>query len=136
MSIASYTDFLHAARTQDQPQRLLFVFAAGELPEQADAAQRAAYAAGHGGAIAPLMCVDKSPDELSDFAALREEAEGQRLGRRWQLMFAASLSGRGGQGPGEVEIDRQLHRMVEGLRHGRLQGLLAFDREGELLVLR
>ncbi len=57
LPINSFSDFLLAARQQDQPQRLLFVFARAELPEQASQEERARFEAGQGGALAPLMCV-------------------------------------------------------------------------------
>lgn len=50
MDISSFDDLLHAARAQPEPQRLLFVFAAAELPDDATPAQRARFAAGQGGA--------------------------------------------------------------------------------------
>ena len=70
MDISSFDDLLQAARMQPEPQRLLFVFAAVELPDDATPAQRARFEAGQGGALVPLMCVDKTPQELASFEAL------------------------------------------------------------------
>lgn len=120
-----------AAEAQLQPQRLLFVFAGSELPEDADAAQRAAFAAGRGGALAPLMCVDKAPEELQGFAALR--AEAAQAGPPWQVLFAAGLSGRRGAPPDATQIDAGLRQLVERVRQGRIEGLLALDRDGNSL---
>ncbi len=53
---------------------LLFVFMRAELPEDNTPEQRQRFAAGAGGALVPLMCVDKTPGELSTFAALAEES--------------------------------------------------------------
>ena len=36
-----------------------------ELPDDATPAQRARFEAGQGGALVPLMCVDKTPQELA-----------------------------------------------------------------------
>ncbi|MGE4477305.1 MAG: ribonucleotide reductase subunit alpha, partial [Stutzerimonas sp.] len=36
----SFDHLLHAARQQTEPQRLLFVFAVAELPDDASAAER------------------------------------------------------------------------------------------------
>ena len=69
-NITNFDDLLQAARTQSQPQRLLFVFAGAELPADASAEQRAQFEAGEGGELAPLMCVDKAADELTGFDAL------------------------------------------------------------------
>ena len=41
MSISSFDDLLQMARQQKEPQRLLFVFAGAELPQESTAAQRA-----------------------------------------------------------------------------------------------
>ncbi|MDN3576423.1 ribonucleotide reductase subunit alpha [Chitinimonas viridis] len=129
LPINSFSDFLLAAKQQDQPQRLLFVFARAELPEQASLEERARFDAGQGGTLAPLMCVDKLPEEIGDFVQLRTESE--QMGPSWQLLFAASLAGRGGKAPGSAEAEPHLNRMIEAIKQGRVQQLLAFDRQGE-----
>ena len=40
MEISSFDDLIEAARAQPEPQRLLFVFAAVELPDDASAARK------------------------------------------------------------------------------------------------
>jgi hypothetical protein len=70
MNITNFDDLLQAAAMQHEPQRLLFVFAGKELPDDATLAQRVRFEAGQGGALVPLMCVDKAPQELASFAAL------------------------------------------------------------------
>jgi len=66
-NISSFADLLREARQQPEPQRLLFVFAGAALPDDSTPEQRRRYAAGAGGALVPLMCVDKAPDELRSF---------------------------------------------------------------------
>ena len=106
MDISSFDDLLHAARAQPEPQRLLFVFAAAELPDDATPAQRARFAAGQGGALVPLMCVDKTPQELPSFSALVEEArQFTAPGHDWALVFAAALSGTLNQVPTSASND-------------------------------
>ena len=83
MSIASFDDLLHAARRETEPQRLLLVFTTAELPGEATPDQRARFELGEGGALTPLMCVDKSPEELRSFDELREES--RRAGPRWDM---------------------------------------------------
>jgi len=127
-SIESFGDLLRAARAQAQPQQLLFVFAGAELPAGASAAQRAAFEAGEGGELVPLMCVDKPATELRSFEALAEEAA--RAGPPWAVVFSAALSGRSGQPPSAADTDAALQHMVEAIKAGRLDGFLPFGRDG------
>jgi hypothetical protein len=68
LNISTFDDLLRAAREQPEPQRLLFVFAGAELPEDSTPEQRRRFAAGAGGALIPLMYVDKTPEELGTFS--------------------------------------------------------------------
>jgi len=133
MNIETFDQLLAAARAQPTPQRLLMVFAGAELSADASPAQRAAFEAGVGGELTPLMCVDKSPAELASFAALCEEA--RRIGPPWQLVFAAALSGRPGQLLDEQAAEAPLQQMVEAVRTGRLAGLIPFDTQGNAVQL-
>jgi hypothetical protein len=128
MDITTFDDLLLAARQQPDPQRLLLVFACASLPPDASAAQRAEFEAGEGGELAPLMCVDKDPHALADFAALVAEAEA--LGPPWTLVFAAALSGRSPLPPSESQVDAALQQMVEAVRGGDVARYLPFDRRG------
>lgn len=122
-----FQHLLNAAAAQPEPQRLLFVFAAAELPADASPAQRADFIAGRGGALAPQMCVDKSPAELSDFRQLCDEA--LRAGPPWQVVFIAGMDASGGA----ARTDQALARMVDRIRQGHFDGLLALDRDGGIL---
>ena len=97
MNISNFDDLLRAARGQPEPQRLLFVFAHADLPEDSTPEQCARFQAGEGGALIPQMSVDKSPDELRTFAALVEES--RQFGGEWAVVFVAGLSGRDGRAP-------------------------------------
>lgn len=130
-TMPTFDQLLQAAAAQAEPQRLLFVFARAELPDDATPAQRRDFAAGSGGSLAPLMCVDKSPQELTGFDAL--VAESQQAGPPWQVMFAAGLAGRNGQPPSQRHVDQALQTMVERVRGGMLAGLLALAPSGEPL---
>lgn len=133
MSISSFEDLLHAAREQPQPQRLLFVFAEAALPDDCTPEQRARYCAGQGGALIPLMSVDKRPDDLSTFAALVEES--RQFGRDWAIVFVASLSGRDGHAPSSAEADRSLRRMIESIQAGAIASFVPFNRLGQPVLL-
>ncbi len=133
MGIASFDDLLRAARMQPDPQRLLFVFAGAELPEDCTPEQRARFQQGEGGALVPLMSVDKTPEELSGFAALAEES--RQFGRDWSVVFVAALSGRNGRAPGPADAGRSLDRMIEAIKAGAVASFLPFDRQGRPLLL-
>lgn len=128
-NIENFDDLLRAARAQPQPQRLLFVFAGAELPEGSSAEQRARYEAGAGGALAPLMCVDKATDELTTFAALVEESRA--AGPEWALVFVAALAGKGGRAPTSKDAEVPLEQMVDAIKAGTHGAYLSFDRRGQ-----
>ena len=132
MNISSFDDLLRAAREQSEPQRLLFVFANAELPDDSTPEQRARFEAGQGGALTPLMSVDKTPEELGSFAALVEES--REFGRDWAIVFVASLSGRDGRAPTSEEAERSLHRMIESIKTGSFGSFIPFDRQGQPML--
>jgi hypothetical protein len=133
MDITTFDELLQAARRQADPQRLLLVFAGATLPDAATAEQRARFEAGEGGELAPLMCVDKDPQALADFATLR--AESETLGPRWTLVFAAALSGRAPLPPSDAQVDSALQAMVEAVRQGDIGRFVPFDRQGQAVHL-
>ena len=122
---------LHAARSQPEPQRLLFVLAAAVLPDAATPAQRQQFEAGEGGELAPVVCVDKDPHALTTFAALKVESE--LAGQPWQVMFVVGLSGRRQQAPTPMETEAALNVMVEAVRQGSFGRYAAYDARGEPL---
>ncbi len=128
MHITSFEDLLSAARQQDEPQRLLFVFAGAELADDSTAEQRARFEAGEGGALVPLMAVDKAVEELAGFAALEQEA--RQFGKDWVIVFVAALSGRQGVAATADAVSAALDQMMESIRQGRLSAYIPFDRQG------
>jgi len=133
MDISNFDDLLRAARTQPDPQRLLFVFARAVLPDDSTPEQRARFEAGEGGALAPLMAVDRTPDDLGTFAALVEES--RQFGTGWAVVFVASLPGRAGRPPTSKEADQPLQRMIESIKAGSIGSFIPFDRRGEPVQL-
>jgi hypothetical protein len=133
MNISSFDDLLHAARQQPEPQRLLFVFASADLPEDSTAEQRARFQAGEGGALVPIMCADKTPEELRNFADLVQESS--QFGQEWIIVFAAALSGIAGVAPTSATAEKALERMVESIKAGTLSTFIPFDRKGQTVML-
>lgn len=133
MNISSFDDLLQAARQQTEPQRLLFVFARADLPADATSAQRERFKDGQGGALVPIMCVDKTPDELRTFADLAEES--RQFGQEWHVVFATAMSGNGGLAPSSSAAEMPLQRMVEAIKAGNLGTLIPFDQQGQSLRL-
>lgn len=132
MNIAGFEDLLRTAREQSEPQRLLFVFADAELPVDSTPEQRARFQAGGGGALVPLMSVDKNPGDISTFSELAEES--RQFGRDWAVVFVAALSGHGGRAPTDVEADQSLQRMIEAIKSGSFGAFMPFDRQGQPLI--
>jgi hypothetical protein len=131
MNISNFDEFLTAARLQPEPQRLLFVFAGVELPDDCSKAQRQGFEAGHGGAIVPLMYADKLPHELLDFAALLDESSQFEMCRDWRLVFAAALSNTPSRAPSKEDAEAPLQRMVEAIQRGEHGNFIPFDRQGQ-----
>ncbi|RKJ98913.1 MULTISPECIES: ribonucleotide reductase subunit alpha [Comamonadaceae] len=130
--INSFDDLLRAARAHRERQRLLFVFAGSELPDDATPAQRERFAQGEGGVLVPLMCVDKLPEEIESFdALLRESRQFENPAQPWRLVFTAALSGSPGKAPSDEDADRVLRRMVEAVKTGAFSAYLPFNREGQ-----
>ena len=132
VNITNFDDLVRAARAQTEPQRLLFVFANAEMPEDSTPEQRAGFEAGQGGALVPLMSVDKPPEDLSTFTAL--VAESRQFAPAWDIVFVASLAGRDGRAPTSAEADQSLQRMIESIKAGAFGAYLPFDADGEPVV--
>jgi len=129
MTISSFDDLLRAARGQTQPQRLLFVFAGVELPDDSTPEQRERFREGQGGALVPLMCVDKRPEELTSFSELVRESS--QFGQQWGIVFAAALSGQSNQAPTSEAAEAPLQRMVEAIKRGDHSTFIPFDQNGQ-----
>lgn len=129
MSLSNFDDLLRAARAQAEPQRLLFVLATAGLPDDATAAERERFAAGEGGTLTPLACIDKAPEDLTSFEALREES--RQLGQDWDIVFVGALAGSGDTEPTALQAEAPLQRMVDSIKSGSIDRFAAFDARGE-----
>jgi len=134
VNIENFNTLLTVARSQPQTQRLLFVFVTVELPDDATPQQRAEFEAGEGGALTPLMCVDKALDELGTFDELTQEAN--QLDGRWVMAFVAAMAGTtASAAPSAADAEPHLKSMVEAIKRGDLGRYLAFDRQGNSVQL-
>jgi hypothetical protein len=132
LEITCFDDLLIAARTQADPQRLLFVFAGAELPEDSTPKQRRQFDAGAGGALVPLMCVDKALDELTTFAALADEARVS--GPTWAVVFVAAVGGQPGRPVASKDAEAPLQRMVDAIKAGSHGSFIPFGRDGQPII--
>ena len=129
----TFDEFLAMARQQPEPQRLLLVFAKAELEVDASPAERAAFERGEGGALSPAVCVDRTAQEVASFGSLLEES-AQAI-EHWDILFVATMDGRGGHVPNSDEAVQPLRMMVEQIKGGRVSQLLVVDRSGSLVML-
>lgn len=132
MNIETYSHLIQTAAMQDEPQRLLFVFAKAELPNGYTETQKNNFEQGQGGALAPVLCVDKLPDEVSDFASLASESKTTVVD--WDTAFVSALDGRGGFAPNSDEATQPLKMMVK-IQGGMIADFLTFNKVGELVAL-
>ena len=133
MNIESYSDLVLAAGMQNEPQRLLFVFAKAELPPGYTARQKANFEQGKGGTLSPVLCVDKLPEEVADFNVLISESNV--IGVDWDIAFVSALSGRGGFPPNSDEASQPLKMMTEKIQNGMINEFLTFNKQAELVSL-
>lgn len=119
-----YQELLEMANNQEQPQRLLFLFA---LPEGNNPKKSKKHQKGH---LKPVMCVDKLPAEVSSFAELIKEADS--IEDNWQFVFISGLSGDNNQAPTTEDAEPYLNRMTSDLMTGQnIARYLVLDREGQ-----
>ncbi|HEC27804.1 MAG TPA: ribonucleotide reductase subunit alpha [Gammaproteobacteria bacterium] len=121
-----------AAKQQAEPQVLLFVFLNTFLPKDHSDEEASNFHSGQGGQLKPIMCVDKTLDELGSFADLVSESKSMK--QDWKIVLLACLSGRNGVAPNSDEVEYALKIMVQTVEDGGdLSKYMAFDRDGTVL---
>ena len=114
---------IDTAEAQEQPQRLLIMLAKSEI-ESNDKDE------GMSGTITPVICVDKTPDEITTFEDFVIEADS--INSDWDMMFIAALTGENNKMPTPEEADPILNKMVNDLMSGQdLSRYLVLDRNGD-----
>ena len=77
----------------------------------------------------PVMCVDKTLDELGTFSDLVEESESME--QEWQIVLVACLSGRNGVMPSSDDATQPFKVMLHSIESGGdLSNYMAFDKSG------
>ncbi len=122
-----FSELLQMTGAQDEPQRLLLLFANAEAknPKKSKKHQQ--------GTITPVMCVDKAPEEVSDFASLVKEADA--INKAWNFLFIASLSGENGKAPTTEDADPYLNKMTNDVEMGNISQYLVIDRDENRIEL-
>ncbi|MCC5826560.1 ribonucleotide reductase subunit alpha [Alkalimonas sp.] len=128
---STYSQFIEMAYHQAEPQRLLFVLTKMQLPKDATPEQQARFEQGEGGYLESVLCVDKLPEDVRDFAAFVEESKQTELD--WDIAFISSMEGRAGFAPNSDEAVQPLKLMVQRIEAGQVANFLAVNKQGELL---
>jgi len=125
--ISNFEELLTAASEQDEPQRLLLLFAKAESETKKKKSQQR-------GTLSPVMCVDKLPEEIATFKALSEEAD--IVSKEWDFVFAVGLSGKDGVAPSTEDAEPFLNQMTNNLASGQdLSQYAVFDRENNPVMI-
>ena len=119
----TFKELLKLTHEQEQPQRLMFLFANAESTNTKKSKKH------QKGTILPVMCVDKLPEELTTFAALKAEAD--TIEESWNFVFIASLSGENGMTPSEDDAEPFLNKMVNDVQTGNNVGRYVIYDRGE-----
>jgi len=118
-----FSDLISMAKEQAEPQRLLFLFAKPESSKS----KNNKISRGH---LAPIMCVDKLPDEIESFEQFAKEADS--IEKSWQFIFVAGLSGQQGKAPTAEAAEPYLNKMTNDLVTGQnIANYVVIDRAGE-----
>ncbi len=123
-----FKDLLVKTSEQSEPQRLLFLFADTDVknPKKSKHHQK--------GTITPTMCVDKLPEELTDFDNLVKEADN--ISKDWDFIFIAGLSGQNGTAPSEDDAEPYLNKMTNDIASGSdLSRYVILDRKEQAIEL-
>jgi len=120
--ISNFEQLLVAATEQDEPQRLLLLFAKAEGSDSKKKKNE------QHGTLSPVMCVDKLPEEIESFKTLSAEADD--ISKEWDFMIVVGLSGKDGMPPTTEEAEPFLNKMTNDLSSGQsMSQYVVFDRE-------
>lgn len=120
--MSKFQELLTMARYQAEPVKLLMLFTKADIESANNNVNK--------GFIQPLMCVDKLPQELSDYDALCKEADA--INADWDLVFLTSINA-------NVEssiIDSSMKSMVSDVQTGKNTAMyVVLDRQDNLVEM-
>lgn len=121
MKITNFSDLISYAATEPTPQQFLFLFA------KADSKPNSFKTSHSSGTISPVMCVDKSINELSTFKALVNEAD--QITEKWDFIFIGCLNA-------TMDAEPHLTKMSNDVASGNdLSRYVILDREERPIIV-
>ncbi|MAB62052.1 MAG: hypothetical protein HRU18_22885 [Pseudoalteromonas sp.] len=120
--MSKFQELLSMARYQPEQVKLLMLFTKANVENSHNDVNK--------GVIEPVMCVDKLPEELVDYATLCREADA--INKEWDLVFITSIAA-------NVEaslIDKSMKSMVSDVQTGQNTAMyVVLDREDNLVEM-
>ncbi len=117
--ISNFSELLIMASEQEQPQRLLMLFAKSQ--------SKSGKHNQNSGTIFPVICVDKLPADIASFDSLVAEADS--INNDWNFIIVAGLNGQNGLAPTSEDADPHLNNMTNALASGQdMSQYVIFDR--------
>lgn len=120
--MSKFQELLTMARYQPEPVKLLMMFTKADIESANNNVNK--------GFIEPRMCVDKLPQELSDYNTLCKEADV--INPDWDLVFITSINA-------NVEssmIDKSMKSMVSDVQTGKNTSMyVVLDRQDNLVEM-
>lgn len=120
--MSKFQELLTMARYQPEPVKLLMMFTKADIESANNNVNK--------GFIEPRMCVDKLPQELSDYTTLCKEADV--INPDWDLVFITSINA-------NVEssiIDKSMKSMVSDVQTGKNTSMyVVLDRQDNLVEM-
>jgi hypothetical protein len=120
--MSALNELIAMAGYQSEPVKLLFLFAKAEY-EQQDSGQNK-------GTMTPVMCVDKYPNDLTNFAELCTEADN--INSSWDFIFVTSMLA----SVDKEALDEGLKRMARDIENGdNTATYVVIDRQENILEM-
>lgn len=124
--MSALKELITMASYQGEPVKLLFLFAKAEY-EQSEKGANKDENKGH---MTPIMCVDKYPTELTNFAELCREADN--INPEWEFIFVTSMLA----DVDKEALDGGLKRMASDIENGENTAMyVVLDRQENVIEM-